>query len=328
MPEVEKYAVIGHPIAHSKSPVIHKVFAEQTGENISYEAIDAPPEELHNAVTRFITLGGRGLNVTVPHKQAIIDLMDTLTERAEIAGAVNTVIKLEDGSLCGDNTDGIGLIIDLQDNLGLDLENMRILVLGAGGAARGILATLAELRPEELVIANRTLDKALDIVDEFADIGRIKARSFEELAEDASEMADADADDDIDDIDDIDEDDDYSADDYIADASGSDDEDDNGYEGDDDNEPGPAFDLVINATSAGLEGKVPPFPACIIGPDTVCYDLSYSMRETPFVTWAKAQGCAAAHQGWGMLIEQAAESFNIWRDIRPDTTDVRKQLPS
>ncbi len=307
MSEAEKYAVIGHPIAHSKSPVIHKVFAEQTGENVSYEAIDAAPEELHSAVTRFIALGGRGLNVTVPHKQAIIELMDTLTERAEIAGAVNTVIKLEDGSLCGDNTDGIGLLIDLQDNLGLDLENMRILVLGAGGAARGILATLAELRPEELVIANRTLDKALDIVDEFADIGRIKARSFEELAEADPEVIDLDVDD------------------YIDDES---DDESNGYDSDEDGDSGLEFDLVINATSAGLEGTVPPFPGCIIGPDTVCYDLSYSMRETPFITWAKAQGCAAAHQGWGMLIEQAAESFKLWRDIRPDTTEVRKQLPS
>jgi shikimate dehydrogenase len=325
MSEAEKYAVIGHPIAHSKSPVIQKVFAEQTGENISYEAIDAAPEELHNAVTRFIALGGRGLNVTVPHKQAIIELMDTLTERAELAGAVNTVSKLDDGSLCGDNTDGIGLIIDLRDNLELDLENMRILVLGAGGAARGILATLAELRPDELVIANRTLERALDIVDEFADIGRIKARSFEELAQAGLDETEDDVE-----IDDV-EIDDVEIDDVEIDDSEIDDEIENADDDaivDIEDEPGPAFDLVINATSAGLEGEVPPFPACIIGPDTVCYDLSYSMRETPFVLWAKAQGCKAAHQGWGMLIEQAAESFNIWRDIRPDTTNVRKQLPS
>lgn len=298
MSDTEKYAVIGHPIAHSKSPVIHKVFAEQTGEDISYEAIDAAPEELHTAVTRFIALGGRGLNVTVPHKEAIIELMDSLTARAEIAGAVNTVSKLEDGTLRGDNTDGIGLIIDLRDNLALDLENMRILVLGAGGAARGILVALAELRPDELVIANRTLQRALDIAEEFADIGRIKARSFEELA-----------DNDFDDcIDDDDDDDD----------SGS-------------NQPATeqplAFDLVINATSAGLEGAVAPFPDCIIGPQTICYDLSYSMQDTPFIKWAREHGCQAVHQGWGMLIEQAAESFDIWRDVRPDTADVRRKLP-
>ncbi len=279
MSDTEKYAVIGHPIAHSKSPVIHAQFATQTGANISYEAIDAAPEDLHAAITRFIALGGRGLNVTVPHKEAVIELLDSLTERAELAGAVNTISKLEDGTLRGDNTDGIGLIIDLRDNLGLEPENMRILVLGAGGAARGILATLAELRPDELVIANRTLQRALDIADEFADIGRIKARSFDELAET------------------------------------------------DDDEPPQPFDLVINATSAGLSGEVAPFPACIVGPDTVCYDLSYSMQDTPFLTWARSHGCKAAHQGWGMLIEQAAESFNIWRDVRPDTAAVRAKLP-
>ncbi len=280
MPDAEKYAVVGHPIAHSKSPVIHAQFAEQTGENISYEAIDVPPEDLHTSITRFVTLGGRGLNVTVPHKQAVIELMDSLTERAELAGAVNTISKLEDGTLRGDNTDGIGLIIDLRDNLGLLLEDMRILVLGAGGAARGILATLAELRPDELVVANRTLQRAVDIADEFADIGRIKARSFEELAE-----------------------------------------------RDEDDATPLSYDLVINATSAGLSGEVAPFPPCIVGPDTVCYDLSYSMQDTPFVTWAKAQGCKTTHQGWGMLIEQAAESFYIWRDIRPETAEVRAKLP-
>jgi len=277
MSSPDKYAVIGHPISHSKSPVIHKLFAEQTGENLIYEAIDVPPDELHAAVTRFVALGGRGLNVTVPHKQSVIELMDSLTERAEIAGAVNTISKLEDGTLCGDNTDGVGLIIDLRDNLGLDLETMNILILGAGGAARGILAALAELRPDSLMCANRRLERALTIRDELADIGRISARSFEELAEDDAE---------------------------------------NG-----------TFDLVINATSAGLEGNVAPFPENIVGPDTLCYDLSYSMRETPFITWAKEHGCKQAVQGWGMLVEQAAESFYIWRDVRPATADVRAKLP-
>ncbi len=279
MSDVGKYAVIGHPISHSKSPVIHRLFAEQTGENISYEAIDVPPEELHTTITRLVALGYRGLNVTVPHKQDVLELMDTLTERAELAGAVNTISKLDDGTLRGDNTDGVGLITDLQDNLGLDLENMRILVLGAGGAARGILAALAELRPDMLMCANRRLERALTIADELADIGRIQARSFEELVEDQA---------------------------------------------DGELEP---FDLIINATSAGLEGEVPPFPESIIHPEAVCYDLSYSMRETPFVTWAKAHGCKAAYQGWGMLVEQAAESFDIWRGVRPDTTEVRQKLP-
>lgn len=272
MSDTDKYAVIGHPIAHSKSPVIHSLFAEQTGQNISYEAIDVPPDELNAAITRFMALGGRGLNVTVPHKQAVFDLMDTCTERAELSGAVNTIMRLDDGSLKGDNTDGIGLIRDLQNNLGLELENMDILVLGAGGAARGIVPPLAELRPDELVVANRTLERAREIANDFADIGRIKARSYDELED-------------------------------------------------------KAYALVINATSAGLEGEMPPFPASIVGPDTVCYDLSYSMRDTPFVAWAKTHGCTRTYQGWGMLVEQAAESFELWRDVRPETDAVRKALP-
>ncbi len=278
MSDPDKYAVIGHPISHSKSPVIHQQFAAQTGEQVSYEAIEVAPEELQSALTRFFTLGGCGLNVTVPHKQAVIERMDSLTERAELAGAVNTITRLEDNSLRGDNTDGIGLIIDLRDNLGLDLESMHILVLGAGGAARGILAALAGLRPDELVVANRTLQRARDIAEELADIGRIKARAFDELSVD--EELDV-----------------------------------------------PVFDLVINATSAGLDGKVASFPPQIIGPQTVCYDLSYSMNDTPFISWAREQGCKAAHQGWGMLVEQAAESFDIWCGVRPDTTEIRAKLP-
>lgn len=272
MSDPDKYAVIGHPIAHSKSPVIHQLFAEQTGENIVYEAIDVPPDELNVAITRFMALGGRGLNVTVPHKQAVFDLLDTCSERAELAGAVNTIMRLDDGSLKGDNTDGIGLVRDLENNLGLNLAEMEILVLGAGGAARGILPPLAELRPDELMVANRTLERAREVANDFADIGRIKPRAYDELDE-------------------------------------------------------TPFALVINATSAGLEGEVPPFPASIVGPDTVCYDLSYSMRDTPFIAWAKEHGCQRAYQGWGMLVEQAAESFWLWRDVRPETASVRQALP-
>lgn len=268
----DKYAVIGHPIDHSKSPTIHRLFAEQTGQDLSYEAIDASPEELNAAVTRFIALGGRGLNVTVPHKQAIVDLLDSLTERAEVAGAVNTVIRLDDGSLRGDNTDGSGLLRDLRDNLDINLEDQHILVLGAGGAARGILPVLAELRPDDLVVANRTLDRAIEIVDELADIGRIKARSFEELGEQS-------------------------------------------------------FSLIINATSAGLAGELPPFPDTIVSNESVCYDLSYSMRDTPFIAWSRQRGCKQAWQGWGMLVEQAADSFELWRGVRPDTREVRSRLP-
>ena len=272
MSETDRYAVIGHPIAHSKSPIIHRLFAEQTGEPVSYTAIDIPPEELEEQVTAFFAGGGRGLNVTVPHKQAVIPLLDKLTPRAKLAGAVNTIVRLDDGKLEGDNTDGVGLVTDLRDNLHIELTDASILILGAGGATRGIIPPLMEQHPAELMIANRTVDKAQALANAFADLGNLNGRGFDEL------------------------------------------EDRN-------------FHLIINATSAGLDGTVPPFPASLIAPDTVCYDLSYSMKETPFIAWARQSGCKHTYQGWGMLIEQAAESFHIWRNVRPDTMYVRRQLP-
>ena len=268
----DRYAVIGHPISHSKSPVIHRIFAEETGEALTYEAIDVPPEELGEAIARFISNGGRGLNVTVPHKQDVLPLMDSLTERAKLAGAVNTIRCGDNGELEGDNTDGVGLVADLRDNLGIELTDASILILGAGGATRGIIPPLMEQKPAELVVANRTVDKAQALATGFMDLGNISACGFSDL----------------------------------------------------DNR---RFNLIINATSAGLEGEVPPFPTSLLSTDAVCYDLSYSMRDTPFVSWAKENGCDKVYQGWGMLIEQAAESFAIWRGVRPDTAEVRRRLP-
>lgn len=267
----DRYAVIGHPISHSRSPIIHRMFAEDTGEPISYEALDVAPDQLDETVRNFMTEGGRGLNVTVPHKQDVINLMDSLTERAQLAGAVNTITQRDDGTLEGDNTDGIGLIADLL-NLGVELIDASILILGAGGATRGIIPPIMERKPTELVIANRTIEKAQTLAAAFADMGEITACGFDDLED-------------------------------------------------------KHFNLIINATSAGLEGELPPFPTSILAPDTVCYDLSYSMRDTPFVEWARANGCKQVFQGWGMLIEQAAESFAIWRGIRPDTRGVRERLP-
>jgi shikimate dehydrogenase len=272
MTEPDRYAVIGHPITHSKSPIIHRIFAELTGEAISYEAMDVTPEKLNEFIQKFAFSGGAGLNVTVPHKQDALVLMDDLSDRAKLAGAVNTITILENGDLIGDNTDGIGLIADLRDNLNIELIDSSILILGAGGATRGIVPPLLDQKPAELIIANRTVEKANALANVFIDQGNIAASSFAALE-------------------------------------------------------GRVFHLIINATSAGLVGKMPPFPPSILGSDTVCYDLSYSMRETPFVQWAKQHGCQRAYQGWGMLIEQAAESFNIWRGIRPDTAKVRSQLP-
>lgn len=267
-----RYAVIGHPIAHSKSPIIHQLFAEQTGETISYEAMDVSPDELDDAIKAFFASGGHGLNVTVPHKTDVMALMDKLTPQAKLAGAINTITQLPDGSLEGDNTDGIGLITDLRDNLHIELIDSSILVLGAGGATRGIIPPLLEQIPAEVVIANRTVEKARGIANAFADLGHLNACGFDELGD-------------------------------------------------------RKFHLIINATSAGLQGELPPFPESIIGPDTICYDLAYSMRDTPFIAWAKQHGCTHAYQGWGMLVEQAAESFSIWRGTRPETQSVRAQLP-
>lgn len=268
----DRYGVIGHPIGHSKSPVIHRLFAVQTGEDLSYEAFDVPPETLESRLRAFAREGLRGLNVTVPHKEQVARLVDQLTDRAHLAGAVNTVTIAVDGRLDGDNTDGVGLLTDLTKNLDVRLEDTRILVLGAGGATRGIVPALLGSGPRDLVVANRTLERARALASHFERLGAIAACRFDELA-------------------------------------------------------GRRFDLVINATSAGLQGSVPPFPTSMLTPETVCYDLAYAMADTPFVAWARSHGVQQAHQGWGMLVEQAAEAFFIWRGMRPDTKPVRAKLP-
>jgi shikimate dehydrogenase len=268
----DRYGVIGHPIAHSKSPVIHRLFAIQTGQDISYEAFDIPPAELDAQLRALIAAGIRGLNVTVPHKQAVARLCTRLSPRARLAGAVNTLVVGPDGTIDGENTDGAGLVTDLRANLRARLAGTSILILGAGGATRGIVPALFEAGPREIVIANRTLDRAVQLAREFRALGAIAACGFTELA-------------------------------------------------------GSTYDLVINATSAGLQGEVPPFPPSIAGPGTLCYDLSYAMHDTPFVAWAKGTGAGRVAQGWGMLVEQAAESFRLWRGVRPDTRPVIAKLP-
>ena len=267
----DQYGVIGHPIAHSKSPLLHRWFAEQTSQDMSYAAFDIEPRVLATSLARLVARGIRGLNVTVPHKQAVVPLTASLTERARLAGAVNTLSVGPDGSLEGDNTDGAGLVADLRDHLQLAVDGARLLILGAGGAARGIVPALLGLRPAGLLIANRTVERALELARAFAALGPVSACGFDELADDD-------------------------------------------------------FDLVINATSAGLHGGLPPFPGSIIGPDTVCYDLSYASSDTPFVRWARAHEAREAYDGLGMLIEQAAESFFRWRGVRPETGPVRARL--
>jgi shikimate dehydrogenase len=267
----DRYALVGHPVAHSRSPLIHQLFARQTGQRMTYELIDAEPAQFETAVRGFRAAGGKGMNVTVPHKEAAYALATAHGEAATIARAVNT-LTFTAGSIRGDNTDGIGFMRDLTANQGREVAGARVLVLGAGGATRGLLGPLLEAKPASLVLANRTLERAETLRREFAAHGAIEVCSFADLA-----------------------------------GRG-------------------AFDIIINATSAGLRGEQPPFPASLVAPQSFCYDLAYSRNATPFVAWASAHGAGRAVQGWGMLIEQAAESFAIWRGVRPDTAPVRAEL--
>lgn len=267
----DQYGVVGHPISHSWSPFIHGLFAKQTDQSLVYRLYDIQPENFRAHVLEFFTRGGRGLNVTVPHKEAAAELANDLTTRADRAGAVNTLILNEDHTLLGDNTDGHGLVTDLSKNLGLKITNQRVLILGAGGATRGVIGPLLTLGPTELVIANRTPERAVNLASLFSDLGPVRGCGFEQVGD----------------------------------------------------EP---FDILINATAAGLSGSVPDVAGGVIASHSVCYDMSYSKSATPFVTWAIEQGCARAHKGWGMLVEQAAESFTLWRGVRPDTEPVLAAL--
>lgn len=268
---IDRYGVMGYPVSHSRSPVIHRLFALQTGQDMQYELLQVSPDKLDTAIRQFQRTGGKGLNITVPHKTAVTRIVDQMSERASTAGAVNTIV-FRGSEMYGDNTDGIGLLRDLGVDLGINLENSNILILGAGGATRGIVGPLLEMQPASLRIANRTIDKAELLVTQYEDQGPISACRFD-----------------------------------VVPVS----------------EP---YDLIINATSAGVHGDVPPYPAAAVSAETFCYDLSYGLNATPFSVWAVQQGAARSVMGWGMLVEQAAESFKLWRGIRPDTAPVLKQM--
>jgi shikimate dehydrogenase len=267
----DQYGVVGHPVAHSWSPFIHGMFAKETSQNLVYRLFDVPPESFRRDALRMFASGVRGLNVTLPHKQTAAELVNELTPRAERAQAVNTIAYFEDTSLLGDNTDGLGLMADLERNMGLVLANKRVLIMGAGGAVRGVLGPLLERELAECVIANRTPERARQLATDFADMGEIKPCGFSEVS-------------------------------------------------------GPPFDLVINATAASLQGEVPAMPEGLVGNQTVCYDMAYGRGHTPFTLWAKAQHAGRTTKGWGMLVEQAAESFLLWRGIPPDTKAVLAAL--
>ncbi len=267
----DQYGVVGHPVAHSWSPFIHGIFAKETGQPIVYRLYDVAPEEFRDRVQEFFANGGRGLNVTLPHKIAAVEIAHELTPRAARAGAVNTLAIQADGTLLGDNTDGAGLVRDLCDNFNVVITRRRILIVGAGGASRGVIAPLLALEPSQIVIANRTADRAQALANDFQDLGAVTGVGFR----------------------------------YIS---------------------GGAFDVIINATSASLSGEVPDIPVGVIGPDTFCYDMAYGKSDTAFIQWAVDHGCTHALQGWGMLVEQAAESFRVWRGVRPPTGPVLAAL--
>jgi shikimate dehydrogenase len=266
----DRYAVIGNPIDHSKSPLIHAAFARQTGQDLAYGRILGHPEGFAAEVRRFFADGGRGLNVTVPFKEPAWALVDERSPRAETAGAVNTLIPLADGRLRGDNTDGVGLVRDLEANNGFSFKGKRILLLGAGGASRGVLRPLLETGPKGLVIANRTASKALDLAESVAALGPVRGCGLSDLG---------------------------------AIVSGG-------------------FDLIVNGTSAGLSGAVPDLPEGALAPGGWTYDMLYGDGPTAFCRWGASQGAVRALDGLGMLVEQAAESFWLWRGLRPETAPV------
>ncbi|MDH3309446.1 MAG: shikimate dehydrogenase [Gammaproteobacteria bacterium] len=266
-----RYALLGNPVAHSKSPVIHKLFAHQFGHHIEYTALWVDTDGFADAVEQFRTEGGKGFNITVPFKLEAFRLTDNLSDRAKLAGAVNTIRFEPDGKIFGDNTDGTGLVHDLTKNLGVHLKDKKILVLGAGGAVRGALGPLLKQHPVLLVIANRTVSKAKELAKIFAPYGKVEALGYDELV-------------------------------------------------------GKRFDVVINGTSASLKGEMPPLPVNVIANNGVAYDLMYGDKPTPFLEWAMLHGAATAADGLGMLVEQAAESYLLWRGVRPDTRPVIQQL--
>ncbi|OGI38671.1 MAG: shikimate dehydrogenase [Candidatus Muproteobacteria bacterium RBG_16_64_10] len=263
----DRYAVMGNPVAHSKSPAIHKLFAHQFGHNIEYTAIQVDAGGFAQAAEQFRASGGKGLNVTVPFKLDAFRLADHLSDRAALAEAVNTLKFEADGEVFGDNTDGAGLVHDIEINLGVILRDKNILILGAGGAVRGVLDPILRHRPAKIVIANRTVSKAKDLVRAFSAHGKVEAVSFDDLK-------------------------------------------------------GRHFDIVLNGTSASLQGELPPLPVTIYARGALAYDMMYGDRPTPFMEWSMLHGADRVADGLGMLVEQAAESYFVWRGVRPETRPV------
>ena len=269
--ELDCYAVFGNPIKHSKSPQIHSLFAQQTNQSLTYTAELAEPNQFNQAVDDFIKHNGKGLNITVPFKEDAWLCAAQRSDRAQRAGAVNTLILQQDGTLYGDTTDGVGLVRDLMQNHNIVLSGKDILIIGAGGAVRGVLEAILEQQPTSLLIANRTKQKAMQLSEDFSDLGSIDGCGLDEINE-------------------------------------------------------RDFDIVINGTSASLKGDLPALPDSIFRKDSCSYDMMYAAQATPFMQWSSENGASQIFDGLGMLVEQAAESFFIWRDVRPETTSVIQHI--
>lgn len=266
----DRYAVIGQPISHSKSPLIHGLFAQATGQDIEYTAIEAPLDGFPATVQAFRASGGRGMNVTLPFKLQAFDIATDPLESARLAGAVNA-LKFEGDRILAQNFDGLGLVNDIQRNLGVALAGKRVLICGAGGATRGAILPIAAQGAALIVVANRTADKALELKREFAIHAELQAGGYDELA-------------------------------------------------------GESFDIVLNATSTGLSQAELPLPAGVFAPGALAYELVYGKGLTPFLKQAQAAGVSRVADGVGMLVEQAAEAFEWWRGVRPDTRPVIDRL--
>ena len=262
----DHYAVIGNPINHSKSPLIHTEFAKQTGQDLDYITRTIPLDDLAAGLKQLQAEGFKGINITVPFKEQAWQQVSDKSPHAQRAGAINTIIFNDNGTLTGDNTDGMGLCRDLINNHHIELKGKRLLLLGAGGAARGVIEPLLQYQPSSLFIANRTASKAADLSTLFADFGNVQGGGYDAI-------------------------------------SGS-------------------FDVIINATAASLNGEVPPLPDNVLSSNSVCYDMMYSKSDTAFITWAKQHGATKAIDGLGMLVEQAAISFRLWRGVQPETQSV------
>lgn len=271
----DRYAVVGHPVEHSKSPWIHARFAALTGQAVQYDKLLAPLDGFVATIERFRAQGGRGCNVTVPFKFEAMALATAVSDRARLAGACNT-LRFDGAAVFGDNTDGVGLVRDIESGAGRAIAGQRVLLVGAGGAAAGVLGPMLQARPAEVVIANRTLPKAQSLVDSHGVLAAQAGVPLQACALDRLQ------------------------------ALG-------------------AFDLVVNATASSLAGDAVPVPAAVLRPGSLAVDLMYGAPAQGFLAWAQRQG-AVPRDGLGMLVEQAAESFTVWRGVRPPTESVLREL--